>query len=90
MTHLEMFKQLPHINGDYEVVDDWGYTPSLYHFDTQWFVSWVHCEEGDTLLDYAADTPEEAITLAYNNYKKDVDYYKQHRSKALEYCNNKK
>lgn len=87
---LELFKQLPHLNGDYEIVDDWGYTPSLYHFDTQYVVSWVHCEEGDTLLDYTADTPEEAIILAYNNYKKDVDYHKQHHSKALECLNSNK
>lgn len=65
MTHLEMFKKLPHLNGNCEIVNDWGYTPSLYHFDTKWFVSWIHCEEGDSLLDCGGDTPEEAIEKAY-------------------------
>lgn len=78
---LDLFKELPHLNGDYEVIDDWGYTPSIYHFDTQWLVSWVHCEDGDTLLDYAADTPEEAINLAYNNYKKDIGILNKQKEK---------
>lgn len=70
---MDLFKQLPHLNGEFEIVEDWGYTPSLYHFDSQWFVSWVHCEDGDTILDYFGDTPEEAIINAYKNYKKDIE-----------------
>lgn len=72
MTHLEMFKNLPHLNYRKEVIEDWGYTPSLYHFDTKWYVSWIHCEEGNTLLEYQGNTPEEAIEKAYNYYKGDI------------------
>lgn len=32
-NELEKFKKLPHINSLYQIVDDWGYTPNLYHFD---------------------------------------------------------
>ena len=64
--YLGMFKKLPHINADYEVVDDWGYTPSLYHFDTEWCVCWMSCEEGDGLQGFRAATPEEAIQKAYD------------------------
>lgn len=74
MTHLDMFKSLPHIDGNYNIIIDWGYTPNLYHFDSKWWVSWIHCEEGDTLLDYSGNTPEEAIENAYNNHKYKVYY----------------
>ena len=33
MGELDKFKELPHINSLYEIVDDWGYAPNLYHFD---------------------------------------------------------
>ena len=65
MTELEKFKKLPHINSLYEIVDDWGYAPNLYHFDGDWHVTWIHCEEGDGLDDFIGDTPEEAINKAY-------------------------
>ena len=63
---LEKFKELPHINSDYKIVNDWGYTPNLYHFDKSWHVTWIHCEEGDGLDDFEGKTPEEAIDKAYN------------------------
>ena len=47
MEELDKFKELPHINSLYEIVDDWGYAPNLYHFDGSWHVTWIHCEEGD-------------------------------------------
>ena len=65
MTELDKFKELPHINSLYEIVDDWGYTPNLYHFDGSWHVTWIHCEEGDGLDDFVGETPEEAINKAY-------------------------
>jgi len=71
-NHLKLFESLPHISGDRNIVDDWGYTPSLYHFDTKWHVSWVHCEDGDVLIDYVGNTPEEAILNAYVNYGKEI------------------
>ena len=82
MNYLEIFSKLPHINGDGEIVDDWAYTPSLYHFDGQWCVSWVHCEEGDTLIDFSGESPEEAIKNAYDNYeseRKKENYLIRHR-----------
>jgi len=65
MKALEKFQELPHINSLYEILDDWGYTPNLYHFDGMWHVSWIHCEDCDTLEDFSGDTPEEAIDKAY-------------------------
>ena len=65
MTALEKFQELPHINSLYEIVDDWGYTPNLYHFDGMWHVSWIHCEDFDTLEDFNGYTPEEAVDEAY-------------------------
>jgi len=61
---LEKFIRLPHLNSDYEVVDDWAYTPSLAHCDGSWGVCWVHCEDGDTLHQCIGDTPAEAIDKA--------------------------
>ena len=69
MDYLEIFSKLPHINGDGEIVDDWGYTPSLYHFDGEWQVCWHHCEDGDGLFGFSGSTPEEAIQKAYDNYE---------------------
>lgn len=65
MTALEKFQELPHINLRYEILDDWGYTPNLYHFDGMWHVTWIHCSDGDSLNDFSGSTPEEAIDKAY-------------------------
>lgn len=64
--YLAMFASLPHLNNNKKKVDDWGYTPNLYHFDTKWHVSWIHYSEGDSLVDFMGDTPEEAIAKAYD------------------------
>jgi len=66
MEALELFKKLPHLNYKRKVVTDWEYTPSLCHFDTAWHVGWVHCEEGDILVDFEGNTPEEAIKKAFD------------------------
>lgn len=66
MTALEKFQELPHLNSSYEKLDDWGYTPNLYHFDGEWHVSWIHCEDGDALNGFSGSTPEKAIDKAYN------------------------
>lgn len=77
IDYLSKFKKLPHLSVEYDakllpdipykckVIDDWGYTPNLYHFDTQWHVSWIHCEEDDGTLDFSGSTPEECIDKAY-------------------------
>ena len=64
---LEKFKTLQHITGDKKsTVEDWAYTPNLYHFDGSWHVDWISCEEGDSLIGFSAETPEEAIDKAYD------------------------
>lgn len=64
---LEKFKSLQHISRDLRsTLQDWGYTPNLYHFDGSWHVDWIHCEEGDSIEGFTAETPEEAIDKAYN------------------------
>ena len=64
---LEKFKTLRHITGDKKsTVEDWAYTPNLYHFDGSWHVDWISCEEGDSLIGFSAETPEEAIDKAYD------------------------
>lgn len=65
MSYLDKFKELPHITDQYEILDDWGYAPNLYHFDGDWHVTWIHCSEGDGLDDFVGETPEEAINKAY-------------------------
>lgn len=62
---LEKFKTLQHITGDMKAtVQDWGYAPNLYQFDGSWHVDWISCEEGDSLIGFSAETPEEAINKA--------------------------
>ena len=68
MTALEKFKELPHLTYKYERMNDWGYCANLYHFDGEWHVTWIHCEDCDSLDDFVGNTPEEAIDKAYNWY----------------------
>lgn len=63
---LELFKKLPHLDSNEIIVADWEYTPNLYHFDQSWHVSWIGCLEGDTFVDFEAETPEEAIKKAFD------------------------
>ena len=73
LDYLKLFASLEHINSKYEKVeDDWGYAPTLYSFDGQWHVSWVSCEELDVLISYEADSPQEAILKAFENYELDI------------------
>lgn len=78
VNHLELFRQLPYLDIDhnakpvegfkfgFEAVDDWGYyVPNLYHFDEWWHVCWIHCSEGDGIIDIQAQSPEECIMRAY-------------------------
>lgn len=71
MTTLEKFKKLPqHITHKYELLYDYGYCPNLYHFDGNWHVTYIHCEDMDGLDDFTGNTPEEAIDKAYDWYVK--------------------
>lgn len=64
---LEKFKSLQHITRDLKrTLQDWGYAPNLYFCDEMWHVSWISCEEGDSIKDFEGNTPEEAIDKAYN------------------------
>ena len=64
---LEKFKSLQHITKDlHQTLEDWGYAPNLYFFDGMWHVSWISCEEGDSIKDFEGNTPEDAIDKAYN------------------------
>ena len=64
---LENFKSLQHISRDLKsTLQDWGYAPNLYFCDGMWHVSWISCEEGDSIKDFEGNTPEEAIDKAYN------------------------
>ena len=70
---LDLFKELPHINSHKIVVTNgWGYVPNLYHFDGSWVVDWLHSEDGDSLVSFSADTPEEAIEKAWEFCKAEV------------------
>lgn len=90
MVELDKFKELPHINSLYEIVDDWGYAPNLYHFDGDWHVTWIHCEEGDGLNDFVGETPEEAINKAYewvqNEFK--INKAKTYIKEYTRHCSN--
>ena len=73
IDYLKLFASLEHLNSKYEKVkNDWGYAPTLYSFDGQWHVSWVSCEELDVLISYEADSPQEAILKAFENYELDI------------------
>lgn len=64
---LEKFKSLQHISGDlHQTLEDWGYAPNLYFFDGMWHVSWISCEEGDSIKDFEDNTPEVVIDKACN------------------------
>lgn len=64
---LDKFKSLQHISGDLKsTLQDWGYAPNLYHFDGNWHVDWISCEEGDSIKGFTGDTAEEAINKAYD------------------------
>lgn len=66
-TDLDKFKSLQHISGDLKsTLQDWGYAPNLYHFDGNWHVDWISCEEGDSIKGFTGDTAEEAINKAYD------------------------
>lgn len=66
MNYLDLFKKLPHLDSDKKIIKDWGYTPNLYHFDTKWHVSWIHCDVGDAFIDFEGETAEEAIQKAFD------------------------
>lgn len=66
MNALDLFKRLPHLSDDKKVVNDWGYIPNLYHFDTKWHVSWIHYDDCEAFIDFEGETPEESIQKAFD------------------------
>lgn len=69
MKELDLFKELPRLSGNLKFVTEDLYNPTLYFFEDEWFVSWQNVYEGDTLLSFSGNTPEEAIEKAYKWYK---------------------
>ena len=70
LSGIALFKELPHINSSrFACGDNEGYVPSLYFYDGFWIVDLIHCEDGDSLLSFSGETPEEAIQKAYKYYK---------------------
>lgn len=68
-TIEEMMVKLPHLNYEKDVVNDWGYSANLYHFDGEWHCDFISVEEGDILLNFSGNTPTDAVTEAYNYCK---------------------
>lgn len=64
-----VFTLLPSINltnkEDNYVVDKNGAKPALVHQDNEYIVMWVD-EDFCTIKDFSANSPEEALKLAYN------------------------
>lgn len=70
LSGIALFKELPHIDSSrFTCGDNEGYVPSLYFYDGFWIVDLIHCEDGDSLLSFSGETPEEAIQKAYKYYK---------------------
>lgn len=63
MDYLKLFQSLPNFNFDKEITTNDCYNPNLYPWDGVWIVSWVS-DEGDSLLEFNGNTPEEAIEKA--------------------------
>lgn len=70
MTTEEMLVKLPCLWAD-EAVVPYGeeYCPNLYPYDEEWHLTWIHCSEGDTLVDFQGATPNEAVSKAYDYIK---------------------
>ena len=66
MRFEEIMVKLPHLTSNKEIVDDWAFTPTLYHFDGMWCCTWMHCEDCDGLFNFTGSTPTEAAMKAYD------------------------
>lgn len=66
---MKMFSSLPSISRtdetDSYIVNENGAKPALIHEDNTYIVMWVD-EDFFTIKDFEADTPEKAISLAFN------------------------
>lgn len=66
---IKMFVSLPSINRidnkDNYIVDKNGAKPALVHQDDEYIIMWVD-EDFCTIKDFSANTPEDALRLAYN------------------------
>lgn len=70
---IALFKELPHIDcNKIACGDNEGYCPNLSFYDGSWRVDWIHCEDGDFLVGFSGETPEEAIQKAYNFSKEEI------------------
>ena len=70
MTALEKFLSLPNLTlnpetEEFEKIKEDDYNPTLYHYDSRYFVDWINGDEGDSLICFDAKTVEKAIDQAY-------------------------
>lgn len=65
MTELEMFIKLPSLDDSFKVASEDAYNPTLYYYDSEYVVDWIHCEDSDSLVSVTGNTIEEAIKKAY-------------------------
>lgn len=58
-------QKLPRLNNQYDVVENGDYIPTLYFTDGLWFISWMHFDDAETILEYKAETIEEVVKIAF-------------------------
>lgn len=64
-----MLSNLPHIDGDGDIVEDNGFFPNLYCLNEKWHIDWLNSENrNDILFGFSGNTIEEAIQNAYDGY----------------------
>ena len=58
-------QKLPRLNNQYDVKEDGDYIPTLYFTDGLWFISWMHFDDAESILEYKAETIEEVVRIAF-------------------------
>lgn len=62
---LALLQKLPRLNNQYDVVENGDYIPTLYFTDGLWFISWMHFDDAEIILEYKAETIEEVVKIAF-------------------------
>lgn len=66
---LIKFKKLPNLNDDGDITTQDWYNPTLYKYNGNWVVDWVHiCDENDSILTFGDCDICNAINKAYDWY----------------------
>lgn len=58
-------QKLPRLNNQYDVEENGDYIPTLYFTDGLWFISWMHFDDAESILEYKAETIEEVVKIAF-------------------------